>query len=94
MWEKTWGSAKGNTRRVSKRGAHTRNRNENRLERVEEKLKFTRGAPNQENRRASDIGVVGKKLGVSQMQGKIGVSRGNTMQVGKRSPNLFIHFPN
>jgi hypothetical protein len=28
------------------------------------------------------------------MQGKIGVSRGNTMQVGKRSPNLFIHFPN
>ena len=94
MWEKTRGSTKGNTRQVSKRGAHMRNRNENRLERAEEKLKFTRGAPKQENRRASGIGVVGKKLGVSRMQGKIGVSRGNAMQVGNRNPNLFIHFPN
>jgi len=68
MWEKTWGSAKGNTRRVSKRGTHTRNHNENMLENAEEKNKFARGAPNQENRRASDTGVVGKKLGVSRMQ--------------------------
>ena len=46
--------------------------------------KFARGAPNQENRRASDTGVVGEKLRVSRMQGKIGVSRGNARQVGKR----------
>jgi hypothetical protein len=94
MWEKTRGYAKGNTRRVSKRGAHMRNHNKNRVEHAEEKLKFARGAPNQENRIERDTVVVGKKLGVSQMQGKIGVSGGNTTEVGKRSPNLFIHFPN
>ena len=71
-----------------------KNRNENRLENAKEKLKFKRGAPNQENQRVNETGVVGKKLGVSRMQGKIGVSRGNATQVGKRSPNLFIHFPN
>jgi hypothetical protein len=57
--------------------------------------KFARGAPKgkpcwqeehptNKTERASGIGAVGKNIGVSRMQGKLGVSRGNARQAGKR----------
>jgi hypothetical protein len=79
MWEKTRGSTKGNTRRVSKRGAHTRNRNENRLERRGKTQVRKRGTqprkPKSQRHRCGGKKTWGFPNAI-------------------RSPNLFIHFPN